>query len=153
MFQLKQFRGDRATENVPICIHERNEIHQQLSEDKYSKTLQQIHFKCNSQKLISSRLEAVPISEGICPVNWFHFHSPFHHSPTPFQPESIYLCKTRKWTKKLILALDVINNHCIDSRKSNTVNAFALPISEGNIPSKTFKPVVYRHDAILVCEK
>jgi len=69
--QLKQFRGDCATEIVPICIHERNEIHQQISQDKYSKSLQQSHFKCNLQKLISSKLKAAPISEGICPVNWF----------------------------------------------------------------------------------
>jgi len=38
--------------------------------------------------------------------------------------------------KKLIFAMDIIHNDCLNSRKSNTVNAFALPISEGNVPLK-----------------
>ena len=56
----------------------------------------------------------------------------------------------REKKKKLIDAMDIIINDWINSRKSNTFNAFALPISDGNVPIKKFKPVIYRRDAILI---
>jgi len=96
------------------------------------KTLQQSHFKCNLQKLISSRLEAAPISEGICPVNWF---VPNHSDPFHIQPPPVCAKRENERKKWIQLALDIIINDWINSRKSNTFNAFALPISEAYLDS------------------
>ena len=41
-----------------------------------------------------------------------------------------------------MLTKEIINNDCINSRKSNDVKDFALPISEGNVPVKKFKAAI-----------
>jgi len=61
---------------------------------KDCQTLEQKHLKCNLQKFSSTRLEAAPISEGICPVNWFSFHS-----PPSFLPVSI--CAKKEKNKEV----------------------------------------------------
>jgi len=130
--QLKQCRGDRAIENVINCIHERNEIHQQPSEDKYSKNITAKSFQVQLTKINQLQLGSCTNFGGDLPRELV-CSQPFRSIPYPTTP---CLCKTRKWTKKWIqLALDIIINDWINSRKSNTFNAFALPISEAYLDS------------------
>ena len=102
----------------------------------YSKVISSATYKNSSArdwKLYQFRRGSAPL---IC----------FHSNQSLFVQNEIM-------NEKVNNALDAIINDGINSRKSNTFNAFALPISEGKVPPKKFKPVIYRHDAILVCKK